>query len=127
MTIDKNMNVLIVDDFTTMRRVLTNMLNHLGFNNVFEADDGVNAVTLLENEKIDFIISDWNMPRMKGIELLQHIRQADELKGIPFLMVTAEGSSQIIEAVKAKVSRYIFKPFTVEQLNEKIEQIFVST
>jgi len=125
MPYDKNMKVLIVDDFSTMRRILKNILRQLGFNNIVEADDGATAVGVLERENIDFIISDWNMPQMTGIELLRHVRQTEELKDTPFLMVTAEAQQEnIIEAVKAKVSNYIVKPFTADTLNEKIEKIF---
>lgn len=125
MPYDKNMKVLIVDDFSTMRRILKNILRQLGFSNIVEADDGATAVGVLERENIDFIISDWNMPEMTGIELLRHVRQTEELKDTPFLMVTAEAQQEnIIEAVKAKVSNYIVKPFTADTLNEKIEKIF---
>lgn len=125
MPYDKNMKILVVDDFSTMRRIVKNILRQLGFNNIVEADDGTTAVGILEREKIDFIVSDWNMPQMTGIELLRHVRQTDELKDIPFLMVTAEAQQEnIIEAVKAKVSNYIVKPFTADTLQEKIEKIF---
>ncbi len=125
MPYDKNMKILVVDDFSTMRRILKNILRQLGFTNIVEADDGATAVGLLEREKVDFIISDWNMPQMTGIELLRHVRQTEELKDMPFLMVTAEAQQEnIIEAVKAKVSNYIVKPFTADTLNEKIEKIF---
>jgi two-component system, chemotaxis family, chemotaxis protein CheY len=125
MPIDKNMKVLVVDDFSTMRRIVKNILRQLGFTNIVEADDGTTAVGLLEREKVDLIISDWNMPQMTGIELLRHVRSTDEIKDTPFLMVTAEAHQEnIIEAVKAKVSNYIVKPFTADTLNEKIEKIF---
>lgn len=125
MAYDKNMKVLIVDDFSTMRRIVKNILRQLGFNNIVEADDGVNALALLQREKVDLIISDWNMPNMTGIELLRQVRSTPELKDTPFLMVTAEAQQEnIIEAVKAKVSNYIVKPFTADTLNEKITKIF---
>ncbi|MEW6262865.1 MAG: chemotaxis response regulator CheY [Thermodesulfobacteriota bacterium] len=125
MPVDKNMKVLIVDDFSTMRRIVKNILRQLGFNNILEADDGTSAAALLEREKVGLIISDWNMPNMTGIELLRHVRSTDEIKDTPFLMVTAEAQQEnIIEAVKAKVSNYIVKPFTADTLNEKIEKIF---
>ncbi|MBF0530671.1 MAG: chemotaxis response regulator CheY [Deltaproteobacteria bacterium] len=125
MAYDKNMKVLIVDDFSTMRRIVKNILRQLGFTNILEADDGVNAASLLEREKVDLIISDWNMPNMTGIELLRHVRSTPEIKETPFLMVTAEAQQEnIIEAVKAKVSNYIVKPFTADTLNEKITKIF---
>jgi len=119
------MRILVVDDFSTMRRIIKNILRQLGYNNIVEADDGTAAVGILEREKIDFIISDWNMPQMTGIELLRHVRQTEQLKDTPFLMVTAEAQQEnIIEAVKAKVSNYIVKPFTADTLQEKIEKIF---
>ena len=125
MAYDKNMKVLVVDDFSTMRRIVKNILRQLGFNNISEAEDGVKAVALLEIEKFDLIISDWNMPNMTGIELLRYVRGSDTLKDIPFLMVTAEAQQEnIIEAVKAKVNNYIVKPFTADTLHEKIEKIF---
>ena len=125
MAYDKNMKVLVVDDFSTMRRIVKNILRQLGFVNIVEADDGTTAVGILEREKVDLIISDWNMPQMTGIELLRHVRSSEEIKDTPFLMVTAEAQQEnIIEAVKAKVSNYIVKPFTADTLNEKIEKIF---
>lgn len=125
MAYDKNMKVLVVDDFSTMRRIVKNILRQLGFSNILEADDGTTAVGILEREKVDLIVSDWNMPQMTGIELLRHVRSTDEIKDTPFLMVTAEAQQEnIIEAVKAKVSNYIVKPFTADTLNEKIEKIF---
>ena len=124
-SLDKNMKILVVDDFSTMRRIVKNILRQLGFVNIVEADDGATAVSLLERERVDLIISDWNMPNMTGIDLLRHVRSSEELKDIPFLMVTAEAQQEnIIEAVKAKVSNYIVKPFTADTLNEKIEKIF---
>jgi two-component system chemotaxis response regulator CheY len=125
MAYDKNMKVLVVDDFSTMRRIVKNILRQLGINNISEAEDGVKAVAILEIDKFDLIISDWNMPNMTGIELLRHVRSTEHLKDIPFLMVTAEAQQEnIIEAVKAKVSNYIVKPFTADTLNEKMEKIF---
>ena len=125
MPADKNMKILVVDDFSTMRRIVKNILRQLGYNNIVEADDGSTAVEVLDRDKIDFVISDWNMPKMSGIELLRHVRQTEEIKDLPFLMVTAEAQQEnIIEAVKAKDSQYIVKPFTADTLNEKIEKIF---
>jgi two-component system chemotaxis response regulator CheY len=125
MAYDKNMKVLVVDDFSTMRRIVKNILRQLGFVNILEADDGTTAVGILERERVDLIISDWNMPQMTGIELLRHVRSSEEIKDTPFLMVTAEAQQEnIIEAVKAKVSNYIVKPFTADTLHEKIEKIF---
>jgi two-component system chemotaxis response regulator CheY len=125
MAYDKNMKVLIVDDFSTMRRIVKNILRQLGINNISEAEDGAKAAAILEIDKFDLIISDWNMPNMTGIELLRHVRSTDHIKDVPFLMVTAEAQQEnIIEAVKAKVSNYIVKPFTADTLNEKMEKIF---
>ncbi len=112
MSYDKNMNVLVVDDFSTMRRIVKNILRQIGFTNIVEADDGTTAWDTLNKSKIDFIVSDWNMPQMTGIELLRKVRSSEEFADIPFLMVTAEAQQEnIIEAVQAKVSNYIVKPF----------------
>jgi two-component system, chemotaxis family, chemotaxis protein CheY len=122
---DLSMKILIVDDFATMRRIVRNILKQLGYHNVLEADDGTSAVEILKKEKIQFIISDWNMPQMPGIELLKTVRSTAEWKSLPFLMVTAEGQKEnVLEAVKYKVSNYIVKPFTPEVLMEKINKIF---
>lgn len=122
---DKNMRVLVVDDFSTMRRIIKNILRQLGFSNIVEADDGSTAWEVLNKERIDFVISDWNMPKMTGIELLRKVRASEEYADVPFLMVTAEGLQEnIIEAVQAKVSNYIVKPFTPETLGQKIDKIF---
>ncbi len=127
MPIDTKMKVLVVDDFSTMRRIVKNILRQLGFENIVEADDGETAVSKLETERIDFVISDWNMPKMSGLELLKWVRSHDEFKDLPFLMVTAEAQKEnILEAVKAQVSNYIVKPFTAEVMNEKIEKIFAN-
>ena len=124
---DVNMNVLIVDDFATMRRIVKNILRQLGFTNISEADDGKTALQALKKEKYDLILSDWNMPGMPGIELLKTVRSDDELKDIPFLMVTAEAEKEnIVEAVKLGVSNYIVKPFTAETMSEKLGKIFGS-
>ncbi len=125
MAIDYNMRVLIVDDFATMRRIVKNILSQLGFKNFIEADDGSTAWEILQKEPVDFIVSDWNMPKMAGIDLLKKVRADDRFKDLPFLMVTAEAQKEnIVEAVKARVSNYIVKPFTPETLSEKIEKIF---
>ena len=122
---DVKMSVLIVDDFSTMRRIVKNILRQLGFENILEADDGMSALDVLRSQRVDFIISDWNMPRLSGMELLKAVRTSEEWKDLPFLMVTAEGQKEnVIEAVKAKVSNYIVKPFTPETLAEKIKKIF---
>ena len=126
MAYDTKMKVLVVDDFSTMRRIVKNILRQLGFENIVEADDGETAVRKLESERIDFVVSDWNMPKMSGLELLKWVRSHDEFKDMPFLMVTAEAQKEnVLEAVKAKVSNYIVKPFTAEILAEKIDKIFV--
>jgi two-component system chemotaxis response regulator CheY len=125
MATDKNMKILIVDDFSTMRRIVKNILRQLNFVNIIEADDGSTALEALQREKIDLVVSDWNMPKMTGLELIKVIRCDDALKHIPFLMVTAEAQQEnIIEAVKSGVSNYIVKPFTAETLSQKINQIF---
>lgn len=125
MAANKEMRILVVDDFSTMRRIIKNILRQLGFNNIIEADDGSTAWETLNKDKIDFIISDWNMPKMPGIELLRKVRASEEFAALPFLMVTAEAQQEnIIEAVQAKVSNYIVKPFTAETLGQKIEKIF---
>jgi two-component system, chemotaxis family, chemotaxis protein CheY len=125
MAVNTNMRVLIVDDFSTMRRIIKNILRQLGFNNIVEADDGTAAWEILSKDQIDFIISDWNMPQMTGIELLRKVRASEEFGDLPFLMVTAEAQQEnIIEAVQAKVSNYIVKPFTAETLGQKINKIF---
>lgn len=125
MPADKNMRILVVDDFSTMRRIIKNILRQLGFNNIVEADDGTSAWETLNSDKIDFVVSDWNMPQMTGIELLRKVRASEEFASMPFLMVTAEAQQEnIIEAVQAKVSNYIVKPFTAETMGQKIDKIF---
>ncbi len=125
MAYDPNMRVLIVDDFSTMRRIVRNILRQLGFNNVVEADDGTTAWDTINREKIDFIVSDWNIPKMTGIELLRKVRSSEQYADTPFLMVTAEAQQEnIIEAVQAKVSNYIVKPFTADTMKQKIDKIF---
>jgi two-component system chemotaxis response regulator CheY len=125
MTTDKNMKILVVDDFSTMRRIVKNILRQLNYANITEADDGSTALEVLQREKVDLVVSDWNMPKMTGLELLKAVRADDALKHIPFLMVTAEAQQEnIIEAVKSGVSNYIVKPFTAETLSQKINQIF---
>lgn len=119
------MRILVVDDFSTMRRIIKNILRQLGFTNMVEADDGTTAWEVLNKDKIDFIVSDWNMPKMSGIELLRKVRSSEEFADLPFLMVTAEAQQEnIIEAVQAKVSNYIVKPFTADTLGQKIDKIF---
>ncbi len=122
---DKNMQILIVDDFSTMRRIIKNLLRDLGFTNTQEADDGNTALPMLQKGGFDFLVTDWNMPGMTGIELLKAVRADAGLKTLPVLMVTAEAKrDQIIEAAQAGVNGYIVKPFTAVTLQEKIEKIF---
>lgn len=124
MAADPNMKVLVVDDFATMRRIVKNILTQLGFKNIVEADDGTTAVDVLKSQKVDLIISDWNMPKMTGLDLLKHVRADADIAATPFIMVTAEAQQDnIILAVKAKVSQYIVKPFTAETLGEKINKV----
>ena len=122
---NKNMKILIVDDFSTMRRIVKNLLRDLGFNNTQEADDGLTALPILKKGEFDFVVTDWNMPGMQGIDLLKHIRAEAELKHLPVLMITAEAKrEQIIEAAQAGVNGYIVKPFTAATLKEKLDKIF---
>ena len=119
------MRVLIVDDFSTMRRIIKNLLTDLGFNNTVEADDGNSALVVLRREPVDLVITDWNMPGMSGIELLRAIRADGQLRTMPVLMVTAEAKrEQIIDAAQAGVNGYIIKPFTAQTLEEKLGKIF---
>ena len=123
--LDKNMKILIVDDFSTMRRIIKNLLRDLGFNNTAEADDGNTALPMLQSTHFDFLITDWNMPGMTGIELLKSVRADGKLTTLPVLMVTAEAKrEQIVEAAQAGVNGYVVKPFTAGALKEKIEKIF---
>ncbi len=123
--LNKNMKILIVDDFSTMRRIVKNLLRDLGFNNTQEADDGLTALPLLKKGGFDFVVTDWNMPGMQGIDLLKTIRADGELKHLPVLMITAEAKrEQIIEAAQAGVNGYIVKPFTAATLKEKLDKIF---
>ena len=122
---DLDMKVLVVDDFATMRRILKNVLKQIGFTNIIEADDGSTALAMLKKDKVDLILSDWNMPKVSGLELLKAVRSDESMKNIPFLMVTAEGQKDsVIQAVQAGVSNYIVKPFTAETIKEKLAQIF---
>ncbi len=122
---DKNMKILIVDDFSTMRRIIKNLLRDLGFTNTDEADDGTTALPMLQSGKYDFLVTDWNMPGMTGIDLLKAVRNDSSLVNLPVLMVTAESKrEQIIEAAQAGVNGYVVKPFTAATLQEKIDKIF---
>ena len=125
MALDKHMRILVVDDFSTMRRIIRNLLRELGFDNVAEADDGQTALPTLRRGGFDLLITDWNMPGMTGLELLEGVRRDPELAALPVLMVTAEAKrEQIIAAAQAGVNGYIVKPFTAITLKEKIEKIF---
>ncbi len=122
---DKNMKILVVDDFSTMRRIIRNLLKELGFNNTHEADDGQTALPMLQSGNFDFLVTDWNMPGMTGINLLKAVRADPKLTNLPVLMVTAESKrDQIIEAAQAGVNGYVVKPFTAATLEEKINKIF---
>jgi two-component system chemotaxis response regulator CheY len=122
---EKNAKILIVDDYSTMRRIVKNLLHDLGYSNTSEADDGRTAWPLLQSGDFDFVVTDWNMPGMTGIDLLRAIRSDPKLAKTPVLMVTAEAQrDQIIEAAQAGVNGYIIKPFTAVTLKEKIDKIF---
>ena len=122
---NKDMKILVVDDFSTMRRIIKNLIRDIGFTNVTEADDGTSALPMLVKGNYDFLVTDWNMPGMQGIDLLKAIRKDPELAALPILMVTAEAKKeQIITAVQAGVNGYILKPFTSKTLKEKIDKIF---
>jgi two-component system, chemotaxis family, chemotaxis protein CheY len=124
--VNPNMKFLVVDDFSTMRRIVRNLLKELGFTNVQEAEDGADALQKLQNDDtFEFVVSDWNMPNMTGIDLLRNIRADAKLKHLPVLMVTAEAKREnIIEAAQAGASGYVVKPFTAATLNEKLSKIF---
>ncbi|MCE3225196.1 MAG: cheY [Nitrospira sp.] len=125
MPADPNMKILVVDDMSTMRRIVKNILKQLGFNNLEEAENGQEALTKLKADSYGFVVSDWNMPVMMGIDMLRAIRADEKLKKIPVLMVTAEAQKEnLMEAVQAGVSNYVVKPFTAETMQEKINKIF---
>ncbi len=122
---DKNMKILVVDDFATMRGIIKNLLRDLGFNNVSEADDGNTALPILRTGNFDFLITDWNMPIMTGLDLLKAVRGDAKLAKLPILLVTAEAKrDQIVEAAQAGVNGYVVKPFTANTLKDKIDKIF---
>ena len=125
MPADPNMKILVVDDMSTMRRIVKNILKQLGFNNLEEAENGQEALTKLKTDTYGFVVSDWNMPVMMGIDMLRAIRADETLKKIPVLMVTPEAQKEnLMEAVQAGVSNYVVKPFTAETMQEKINKIF---
>ncbi len=122
---DPKMKFLVVDDFSTMRRIVRNLLKELGFTNVDEAEDGAIALQKLQAGGFDFVVTDWNMPNMDGLTLLQNIRKTPQLKSLPVLMITAEAKKEnIIAAAQAGANGYIVKPFTAATLSEKLEKIF---
>lgn len=125
MAVDPKMRFLVVDDFSTMRRIVRNLLKELGFTNVDEAEDGAIALQKLQAGNFEFVVTDWNMPNMDGLTLLQSIRAAPNLKHLPVLMITAEAKKEnIIAAAQAGASGYIVKPFTAGTLSEKLNKIF---
>ena len=125
MAADPKMRFLVVDDFSTMRRIVRNLLKELGFTNVDEAEDGAIALQKLQNGGFEFVVTDWNMPNMDGLTMLQNVRANEALKKIPVLMVTAEAKKEnIVAAAQAGASGYIVKPFTAATLDEKLNKIF---
>ena len=125
---DRTIKILVVDDFSTMRRIIKNLLRELGFNNLDEADDGQTAWPKLKTGQFDFLVTDWNMPGITGLDLLKAVRSNPETANMPVLLVTAESKrEQIIEAAQAGVNGYIIKPFTAATLKEKIDKIFART
>jgi two-component system, chemotaxis family, chemotaxis protein CheY len=126
--VSKNLRFLVVDDFSTMRRIVKNLLNDLGYTNVQEADDGQTALPMLKSGGFDFLVTDWNMPGMPGLDLLKAVRADPALAKMPVLMLTAEAKrEQIVEAAQAGVNGYVIKPFTAITLKEKIEKILGQT
>lgn len=125
---NKDIRILVVDDFKSMRSLIRSVLMKLGFKNVIEADDGASAWRVLNEEPVDLVISDWNMPQVKGIDLLRKVRESEQFRTLPFLMVTAEGFKEnVIEAVKAGVSGYIVKPFSPGALEDKLQKILAKS
>jgi len=122
---DPGMKILVVDDFAAMRRILKNVFTQIGLTNIIEADDGTTALDVLKENKVDLIVSDWNMPKMSGLDLLKTVRSNESTKDMPFLMVTASSQKDdVLEAVQAGVSNYIVKPFTADTVKEKLSRIF---
>lgn len=130
MALSSDMKILVVDDMATMRKIIKNMLTQMGFKNITEADDGATAWPLIQSafemgDPFEFILSDWNMPNVSGLDLLQKMRAMDQFKTTPFLMITAEAEQgNVVVAVKAGVSNFIVKPFSAQVLKEKIDKIF---
>ncbi len=122
---DQSMKILIVDDFSTMRRIVRNILKQLGFTNIEEAEDGDVALEKLKENDYEFVITDWNMPNMTGLDLLKSIRADESLKDMPVLLVTAEAEKEnVVQAAQAGVNDYIVKPFTADVMQQKIDRIF---
>ncbi len=122
---DKGMSILVVDDFPTMRRIVRSLLKELGFTNVEEAEDGQEALGKLKSGDFEFVVSDWNMPNLDGLEMLKQIRADEAMKALPVLMVTAEAKKEnIVAAAQAGANGYIVKPFTAATLDEKLNKIF---
>jgi two-component system chemotaxis response regulator CheY len=130
MALNADIKILVVDDMSTMRKIIKNMLGQIGFKNITEADDGASAWPLIQNaikegKPFEFILSDWNMPQMSGLDLLKNVRETPGLEKLPFLMITAEAEQgNVVIAVKAGVSNFIVKPFSAQVLKEKIDKIF---
>lgn len=123
--VDRNIKILVVDDFATIHRIIRGQLKDHGFTNILDADDGKQAISLLKENTVDLILSDWSMPEMTGIELLKAVKRDDRFKHIPFIMVTAEGQNDnVVQAVQNNVDQYIMKPFSAETLMEKINNVF---
>ncbi|MDC4205775.1 MAG: chemotaxis response regulator CheY [Candidatus Manganitrophus sp.] len=122
---DPNMKILVVDDMSSMRRIIKNTLKQLGYPNTDEAEDGDKALEMVRNTPFDLVVSDWNMPNMNGLDLLKAIRQDPKLSALPVLMVTTEAEmDHILEAIRSGVNSYILKPFTPETMKEKIDKVF---
>jgi two-component system, chemotaxis family, chemotaxis protein CheY len=122
---DYKMKIMVVDDFSTMRRIVKNVLKQLGYENIEEAEDGTQALAKLKTGGFNFMVSDWNMPNMDGLELLKTVRKDPDLKGLPILMVTAEAEKdKVVTAIQAGVNNYVVKPFTAEIFKEKMDRIF---
>jgi len=122
---DQKMKILVVDDFSTMRRIVKNVLKQLGFENIEEAEDGVQALAKLKAGGYGFMVSDWNMPNMDGLQLLKEVRKDPQLSNLPVLMVTAEAEkTMVITAIQAGVNNYVVKPFTAEVFKEKMDKVF---
>ena len=123
--LDLSLKVLVVDDFSTMRRIVKNLLKQIGYSDIEEAEDGVQALSKLQNGGFGLVVSDWNMPNMDGLDLLKAVRQEPAIKDMPVLMVTAEAEKEkVITAIQAGVNNYVVKPFTGEILKEKLDKIF---